>query len=133
MFSIRMVMAKPGWVKSMASCRSVGCSREAPGGMTPWRMPGVPTEALEGPVARLTRSNPRRGFAQNKLLGFLFIDVMKWSSVFIVTPAEADQDFVPPRPHPMIGRPPAESTGFSIDSSVNDLRRLVGDADSPTM
>ena len=102
--------------------------------MSPWRMPGVPASAPGG--LRLLDRPGRAAVAaarQQKLLGFLFVDVMEWSPVLVIAPAEADQDLVAPRPHAMIGRPPREPALLSVDDDVPyDLGRLRRRSRPPT-
>ncbi len=57
---------------------------------------------------------------KQELLGFFFVDVVKCSSVFVVASAKAHQDFIAPRPDPVIGRPARKTTLFGIDDDVTD-------------
>ena len=70
--------------------------------------------------------------SQQELLGFLFVDMMEWSSVFVEPAAEADQDLVAPRPHAVVGRPARESARFPVDDDVpRTLGRLSGRRRAP--
>ena len=52
-------------------------------------------------------------------LGSLAVNVMALrAEVFVIAAAEADQDFVAPRPKPVVGRPTAEAPWLSIDLHV---------------
>ncbi len=72
LFSIRMVMAKSGWSKRIGVCSSAGWSGASPGGMIPWRIPGVPAKVPGGcgcsidqvtPPSRLRASRNSSGFS----------------------------------------------------------------------
>ena len=119
LFSIRTVIAKSGWSKRIGVRSSVGWSGASPGGMIPWRMPGVPARIPRGLWLFDRPVHPAVSTArQQKFLGLLFVDMVERPAVLVGTAAEADQDLVTPRPDPVVGRPARESALLAINDDV---------------
>src|SRR5262245_59345190 len=60
------------------------------------------------------------------LFRLIVIDVVPFGAeVLVMSGTEADENFIPPRPDTMVGRPPAEATVDIVDRQVADVGRLV--------
>src|SRR5207244_524081 len=76
----------------------------------------------------LDRPRPAPVFAagEQMLFRLVVVDVMPgWSEVFVIARTEADQDFVSPRPNPMIRRPTSKAARLVVDLDVLDTDRLI--------
>ena len=95
-------------------------------------MPRVPTIAPGG-SGLLDRPGGSAILAagQQEILGPVRIDVIIRAVVLVVSPAEADQDLVAPRPDAVVGRPARKPAWLRIDlDPLEDTRRLTGGAHS---